>query len=347
MAEKEFLRCSCGRCKGDDILQQTHGRWLEMMSILDERQKRLYAAERALEMGRGGIVMIARVSGLSDRTIGRGVQELRAGGLSRTDDRVRTPGAGRKRSEEIDPHLVKNLERLMGETTAGDPMSMLKWTTKSTRSLAEELERFGHSGSHTTIHRLLRQLGYSLRGSSKSLEGKQHPQRDAQFRYINNQVKRSLKAKTPVISVDTKKKENVGLFRNPGRRWGKESCKVNTYDYPSLGEGPAIPYGIYDQARDDGFVNVGVSRDTAEFAVESIDRWWRTLGRKYYSDAKRLLITADGGGSNGSRLRLWKVCIQEFADRYKFDVTVCHYPPGTSKWNKIEHRLFSFISITW
>lgn len=320
---------------------------MDMMMILGERERRLYAAERALEMGHGGIITMAAVSGLSERTIRRGIHELKSGRIQDMAGWSRREGAGRKRLEEYNPKLVRDLEALLEESTAGDPMSVLKWTTKSTRSIAEVLGAKGHSVSPNTVRRLLRSMDYSLRGNLKSLEGKQHPQRDAQFRYINQQVKAFLKAKNPVISVDTKKKEKIGLFQNPGRRWCKESRKVETYDFPSLAEGTAIPYGILDQLHNAGFVNVGISRDTAEFAVESIDRWWRTLGRQAHPKAKRLLITADGGGSNGSRNRLWKVRLQAFADRHGLEVTVCHYPPGTSKWNAVEHRLFSFISITW
>ncbi len=346
MVETEFAHCSCGRCTRDAELRVTHERWRNMMSILNERQTRLYVAERALEMGWGGINTLARISGLSERTIRRGVEELQAGRVL-LGERARSPGGGRKWTEDNDSGLTQALEVLMGESTAGDPMSLLKWTTQSTRSLAADLGRRGHAVSHMTVYRLLHELDYSLRGNSKSLEGKQHPGRDAQFRYINQEVKRCLKARIPVISVDTKKKEKVGLFANKGRRWRRQTPAVNTYDFPSLAEGPAIPYGVYDIAHNEGMVNVGISHDTAEFAVESIERWWRMLGRRAYPHADRLLITADGGGSNGRRNRLWKYSIQQFANRHGLDVTVCHYPPGTSKWNKIEHRLFSFISISW
>jgi len=347
MLEKDFLGCTCSLCAVNDESQATHARWIEMMSIFDERQARLYAAEKALALGHGGITLVAQVVGLSERTIRRGIRELQGGSLSRMPQWARRPGGGRKCAEQVDPSLLSELELLMGETTAGDPMRLLKWTTKSVRSLAEELTRRGHRASHTTVHRLLRKLDYSLWGNRRSIEGKQHPQRDAQFRYLYRQVKRCLRAGIPVISVDTKKKELVGSFHNKGRRWGKNQRLVNTYDFPSLAEGRAYPYGVYDEAQNEGFVNVGVSHDTAEFAVESIDRWWRMLGRRRYPKATRLLITADGGGSNGSRNRLWKCRIQEFANRHGLTVTVCHFPPGTSKWNKVEHRLFSQISVTW
>ncbi len=300
-----------------------------------------------MALGHGGITQVAHVLGLSERTIRRGLEELRAGNLGEMAERSRRSGAGRKWSEEIDPSLVDDLELLMGESTAGDPMRLLKWTTKSLRSIAEELSQRGHPVSHTTVHRLLRELDYSLWGNRRSIEGKQHPQRDAQFRYLYQQVKRCLRAKIPVISVDTKKKELVGAFHNKGRRWGKSQRLVNTYDFPSLAEGRAYPYGVYDEVQNEGFVNVGVSHDTAEFAVESIDRWWRMLGRRRYPNVNKLLITADGGGSNGSRNRLWRYGLQQFANRHGLAVTVCHFPPGTSKWNKVEHRLFSQISVTW
>jgi transposase len=347
MLGTDFQGCTCALCALDEELRVTHGQWVEMMSILNERQTRLYAAEKALVMGYGGITIMAQVSGLSERTIRRGIEELEAGSLGEMPERARRPGAGRKRSEQLDPSLVSDLETLMGETTAGDPMRLLKWTTKSARSIAQELGKQGHATSHTTVRRLLRELDYSLWGDKRALEGKQHPQRDAQFRYLHQQVKRCLRAKIPVISVDTKKKELVGAFHNKGRRWGKTQALVNTYDFPSLAEGRAYPYGVYDEAQNEGFVNVGMSHDTAEFAVESIDRWWRMLGRRRYPKATKLLITADGGGSNGSRNRLWKYGLQQFADRHGLSVTVCHYPPGTSKWNKVEHRLFSQISVTW
>jgi hypothetical protein len=237
----------------------------------------------------------------------------------------------------------------MEETTAGDPMSLLKWTSKSTRAIAEQLDRLGHSVSSVTVGRCLHDMDYSLQANVKELEGPQHPDRDAQFRYINAQVKRFLRSHDPIISVDTKKKELVGAFRNAGRTWRPtgQPTKVMVHDFPSRSEGHAIPYGTYDVAADRAVVNVGVTHDTAEFAVESIRRWWRLLGRRSYTSARRLLICADAGGSNGNRLRAWKLHLQDLADELGLAITVCHYPPGTSKWNKIEHRLFSFISMNW
>ena len=299
MSRTGLQGCICPHCVVNDDVRVTHGRWIEMMSLFNERQARLYAAEKAMALGHGGITLVSQVLGLSERTIRRGMEELEAGDLGEMAERARRSGAGRKASEEVDPSLVDDLELLMGETTAGDPMRLLKWTTKSLRSIAKELTQRGHTVSHPTVHRLLRELDYSLWGNKRSIEGKQHPQRDAQFRYLYQQVKRCMRAKIPVISVDTKKKELVGAFHNKGRRWGKEQHLVNTYDFPSLAEGRAYPYGLYDEARNEGFVNVGISHDTAEFASESIDRWWRMLGCRHYPNATKLLITADGGGSNG------------------------------------------------
>lgn len=326
-------------------------RWLKVLGTLNERQARLLVAERALALGRGGISQMCRLTGMSRPTIMKGVAELLAkGGLPPiTEGRVRRPGAGRKKVEERDPELRRQLVRIMEETTAGDPMSLLKWTSKSTRAIAEQLARLGHPVSSVTVGRCLHDMDYSLQANVKELEGPQHPDRDAQFRYINAQVKRFLRSHDPVISVDTKKKELVGAFRNPGRTWrptGKPE-KVMVHDFPSRSEGHAIPYGTYDVSSDRAVVNVGVTHDTAQFAVESMRRWWRLLGRRWYAAAQRLLICADAGGSNGSRLRAWKLHLQDLADELGLAITVCHYPPGTSKWNKIEHRLFAFISMNW
>ena len=262
---------------------------------------------------------------------------------------MRAAAAGRKRVEEVAPALKRELTRIVEETTAGDPMSLLKWTAKSTRTIAEELSRRGHAVSAVTVGRCLHDMDYSLQANVKSLEGRQHPDRDAQFRHINAQVKAFLRSGDPVVSVDTKKKELVGAFKNAGQRWQRQgqAQAVQVHDFPHLGQGKAIPYGTYDVARDKALVNVGVSHDTAQFAVESIRRWWRMLGRKSYPHAGRLLICADAGGSNGHRLRAWKLYLQALAKEIGIPISVCHYPPGTSKWNKIEHRLFSFISMNW
>jgi len=327
----------------------TERRWLRVLSTLNEAQARLFVAERALELGRGGISRLCELTGMSRPTIYKGAAELRAKKrpLTALSERIRRVGGGRKRVEELEPQVKQELSRILKETTAGDPMSLLKWTAKSTRSIAEELTRRGYPVSGVTVGRCLHEMDYSLQGNVKVLEGPQHPDRDAQFRYINSQVKSFIRSGDPVVSVDTKKKELVGAFKNAGRRWRKQPEAVHVHDFPHLGEGKAIPYGTYDVARDKALVNVGVSHDTAQFAVESIRRWWRMLGRKAYPRAARLLICADAGGSNGNRLRTWKLYLHALAAETGMAISVCHYPPGTSKWNKIEHRLFSFISMNW
>lgn len=321
------------------------------MGTLNEYQARLFVAEKALEMGRGGTSRLSTLTGMSRVTIASGVDELRGGKKLRNagTGRVRALGGGRKKVEEANPALQRHLKAIVEETTAGDPMSPLKWTSKSTRTIAEELTRDGHPVSNVTVARCLTEMGYTLQGNVKTREGPQHPNRDAQFRYLNRQVKAFRRTGDPVISVDTKKKELVGAFKNGGRRWlpQGEPEEVSAYDFPSQAEGKAIPYGAYDIARNRAVVNVGVTHETAEFAVESIRRWWRLDGKRHYRQAPRLLICADSGGGNGSRQRAWKVHLQELSDEIGIAITVCHYPPGTSKWNKIEHRLFSFISLNW
>jgi len=317
----------------------------------NEFQARLFVADKALELGRGGVSRLAQLTGMSRPTIAKGVTELQGRTpLSPPEvGRVRKAGGGRKKVEEVDPEVRRQLTRIVEETTAGDPLSLLKWTSKSTRAVADELTRLGRPLSWVTVARCLHEMGYSLQANVKTKEGAQHPNRDAQFRYINAEVKRFLRAGAPVISVDTKKKELVGAFRNAGRVWrpaGKPE-QVLVYDFPQLAQGKAIPYGTYDVAQDRAVGNVGVTHDTAEFAVESIRRWWRWDGKKAYPAAQKLLICADGGGSNGSRRRAWKANLQRLANHIRVPITVCHYPPGTSKWNKIEHRLFSFISRNW
>jgi hypothetical protein len=325
--------------------------WLKVLGTLDEFQARLYVAQRALELGRGGISRLATLTGMSRDTIAKGATELQQPGPLRRPrpGRIRQSGGGRRPVEEVHPTVRRHLMRILAETTAGDPMSLLKWTSKSTRTIATELTRLGCPMHWATVARCLRDMGYSLQANVKTLEGRQHPDRDAQFRYLNARVKAFLRAGDPVISVDTKKKELIGAFRNAGRTWRPHGHPqpVLTHDFPQLGAGKAIPYGTYDVAQDRAVVNVGVTHDTAEFAVESIRRWWRLMGQRTYPGAKRLLISADAGGSNGNRLRAWKVHLQHLANALRLPITVCHYPPGTSKWNKIEHRLFSFISMNW
>jgi hypothetical protein len=320
---------------------------LKILDALNESQARWYVAREVLARGRGGLKAMYELTGMSRPTILKGIRELQGQkGLPR--ERVRQPGGGRKRLEESDPGLQTALERIMEENTAGDPMSWLRWTNKSTVRIAEELTRLGHAVSDETVRRRLADMGYSLPANVKNLE-ESAAGRDRQFRYINRQVKQFLARQEPVLSVDTKKKERVGNFKNAGKAWRPKGqpMEVNVYDFPHLGVGPAIPYGAYDQQRNEGFVNVGISHDTAEFAVESVRRWWRWIGRRRYPEAQRLLLCADGGGSNGSRNRAWKYHLQQLADQSGLIVTVCHYPPGTSKWNKIEHRMFSFISLNW
>jgi hypothetical protein len=322
--------------------------FMSILEILNEAQARWYVAREAVALGRGGIKAMEKLTGMSRPTILRGIRELGEGGLPPAG-RVRQPGGGRKRLEQSDRGLIRALEGIMTENTAGDPMSQLLWTNKSTTAIAGELTRQGHPVSHETVRQRLRELDYSLQANRKNKEGLSPPERDAQFRYINRQVKAFLARGEPVLSVDTKKKERVGNFKNPGKTWRPKGqpTEVNVYDFPHLGQGTAVPYGAYDVERNAGFVNVGMSGDTAEFAVESLRRWWKLDGRHHYPRAKALLICADSGGSNASRSRGWKYHLQQFADEFGLSVTVCHYPPGTSKWNKIEHRMFSFISINW
>ena len=330
---------------------QAERRWLKVFATLNEFQARLFAADKALDLGRGGISRLSALTGLSRTTITKGVEELRGNRTLKRwgENRVRQGGGGRKKIEQVDPAVPDLLRKILEETTAGDPMSVLRWTSKSTRNMAEELTRLGHPVTWVTVARCVDEMGYSLQANRKAKEGPQYANRDAQFRYINRQVRALLRAGDPVISVDAKKKEMVGPFKNAGRTWrpkGKPK-EVNTKDFPSLAQGKALPYGVYDSGRNRAVVNVGVTHDTAEFAVESIRRWWKIDGRKTYPAARRLLICADAGGSNGNRLRAWKLNLQHLADQVQIPITVCHYPPGTSKWNKIEHRLFSYISLTW
>jgi len=326
-------------------------RWLKVFGTLNEYQARLFVADKALDQGRGGITRLSELTGMSRMTITKAVAELSSGKkLAEAESgRMREAGGGRKKVEETDPGILAELSKILEESSAGDPMSELRWTNKSTEAMAAELTRQGHPVSDKTVARNLRRLGYSMQLNQKTREGRQHQNRDQQFGYINRQVTAFRKSGDPVLSVDAKKKELVGPFKNGGRTWrpkGKPH-QVNVYDFPSLAEGKAIPYGAYEVGDDRAVVNVGITHDTAEFAVESIRRWWKLAGSKRKKAAKRILICADGGGSNSSRSRTWKLHLQKLADELGMAVTVCHYPPGTSKWNKIEHRLFSFISLTW
>jgi transposase len=316
---------------------------------LDERQRRLMAAAEAQAVGVGGISLVARATGVSRRAIRAGMKELRARpGPVGQRRRIRRPGGGRKRTVDTDPTLRKDLERLIEPVTRGDPESPLRWTCKSLRRLAAELTRQGHATSHRMVADLLHELGYSLQANAKTLEGASHPDRNAQFEYINTRVQQYLGRRDPVISVDTKKKELVGRFKNGGREWRpqRQPETVRVHDFVTA-QGRAIPYGVYDLGANTGWVSVGMTHDTAEFAVATIRRWWQRMGRQRYPKARRLLILADAGGSNGARLRLWKVELQKLADALHLSIAVSHFPPGTSKWNKVEHRLFSFISQNW
>jgi hypothetical protein len=318
-----------------------------LLPHLNERQRRLFLAAEARALGHGGVAQVARAAGVSRPTIQQGLREL-AGSLAPTE-RVRRVGGGRKALAERNPALLTDLEALVDPDARGDPMSPLRWTCKSTRQLAGALQERGHRVGYRTVAALLDQAGYSLQAAAKTLEGSQHPDRDAQFHYLNEQVKAFLAAGQPAVSVDAKKKELVGAFKNGGREWQPQGQpeQVNVHDFPDKQVGKAIPYGVYDVGRNAGWVTVGRDHDTATFAVASLRRWWQAVGRDAYPGAERLLICADGGGSNGYRVRLWKVELQQFADATGLAVTVCHLPPGTSKWNKIEHRLFAHISMNW
>ena len=330
-----------------NIDEQVRERFYAVACHLDEKQRRLLAAAEARSIGRGGISRVARIVGLSRPTITRGVKELESSEMPA--HRIRRAGGGRKKTHEKTPSILTDLERLIELSSRGDPMSPLRWTCKSTLTLAAELTRQGQAVSHMVVGRMLKHLGYSLQGNAKTREGGNHPDRDAQFRHIGALAGRRIKAGMPVISVDTKKKELVGLYRNGGKTYrpkGKPE-EVKVHDFMDKQLGKAIPYGVYDVAKNQGWVNVGCDHDTAAFAVESIRRWWAGMGSGAYGKARKLLICADGGGSNGSRVRQWKWELQKLADQTGLEITVCHFPPGTSKWNKIEHRLFSQISMNW
>jgi hypothetical protein len=335
------------------LTQAVEAKYITLKPLLDERVRRLWAAVEARSLGRGGIIRVAEATGLARATIRAGLREL---DLPTSDDdgptsagRLRPPGGGRKPVTDHDPGLLRDLETLVDPVTRGDPMSPLRWTCKSAARLAEGLQAGGHVVSERTVNRLLHDLGYSLRSNRKTIEGKGHPDRDAQFQYINRRARAFQRQGQPVVSVDTKKKELVGQYRSGGREWqpkGKPE-KVKVHDFIDKGLGKAIPYGVYDMAANNGWVSVGVDHDTAEFAVATLRRWWDRMGSRAYPQAKRLLITADGGGSNGSRCRLWKVELQRPADETGLRISVCHLPPGTSKWNKIEHRMFCHITENW
>ena len=324
-------------------------RYQVLAGVADERVRRLMVAAEALAIGRGGQVAVARATGVSRTMIQRGIREVLQPELQAPKGRVRRPGGGRKAMVVLDPTLREDLERLVEPTSRGDPESPLRWTCKSVRRLAAELTAQGHQTSHRMVADLLHDLGYSLQANQKTLEGSDHPDRNAQFEYLNGAVQQQLWAGEPTISVDTKKRELIGPFKNGGRelRPKGEPEQVLTHDFIIRELGRVSPYGVYDLAQNEAWVSVGVDHDTAAFAVESIRRWWWSMGYPVYPTATRLLITADAGGSNGYRLRLWKLELQKLADETQLEIAVCHFPPGTSKWNKIEHRLFSAITQNW
>ena len=333
-------------------IEQIESKYRALASVLDERARRHWAATEARAYGWGGVSAVSDATGMSPNTIRKGLAEVAAA----QDDpdvevtsRLRKEGGGRKRLTDTDSQLTEELDRLVAPLTRGDPQSPLRWTCKSTGHLAQELSSQGHPISARAVAHLLNDAGYSLQGNRKTLEGATHPDRNTQFEYINAKVKRFQRRGQPVISVDTKKKELVGPYKNNGREWQRkgEPERVDVHDFPDPELGKVIPYGVFDMSRNEGWVSVGIDHDTAQFAAQAIGRWWKKMGAKRYPNAKELLITADGGGSNGSRCRLWKVELQALADRLGLPIQVCHFPPGTSKWNKIEHRMFCHITQNW
>ena len=332
-----------------DGAEAVRRRFQSLEKVLDEKSRRLVAAAESKSWGSGGVSAVSRATGVSRQVIRRGLQELEGPASGGSGGRIRRPGGGRKKIREKDTTLVADLEKLVGPTTRGDPERSLRWTCKSVRNLADDLEKLGHQVSYPVVAELLHELGYSLQSNRKTKEGGGHQDRNAQFEHISAKVEQYIGSKQPVISVDTKKKELVGDFKNNGQDWrpkGKpQEVRVHDFAIPELGK--VAPYGVYDVAGNEGWVSVGVDHDTATFAVETIRRWWQAVGTDKYPQATRLLITADGGGSNGSRVRLWKLELQKLADETGLAIAVSHFPPGTSKWNKIEHRLFSFISKNW
>lgn len=333
----------------DEAFEAMRARLADLLPQLNECDRRLAMAAEAKSWGRGGISAVQRATSASRSTIRRGLVELAEGRRQEDSGRIRASGGGRKSAEAVDPGLLDALDSLISPETRGDPESPLRWTTKSTRHLADALTVMGHRVSHSVVAKILRSLGYSLQGTRKTLEGAQHPDRDAQFEYINDLAGQFLTSGDPVISVDTKKKELVGRYGQSGQEWQpqQEPVEVSTYDFPGQAEGKAIPYGVYDLTDNSAWVSVGIDHDTSVFAVATILKWWQQMGKDKYPNARRVLITADGGGSNGHRPWLWKFELAKLAVTTGLEITVCHYPPGTSKWNKIEHRLFSRITHNW
>ena len=329
------------------------GKFDRLRGVMNEKLKRRWAACEAMAIGRGGISAVSEATGMSRTTIRKGIREIEQEYPEIAEEtgsgRVRQPGGGRHRLTEQDPTLEEDLVKLVDPATRGDPMSPLLWTSKSTRNLAKELQQLGHRVSHQTVARLLADIGYSLQANSRVREGKQHPDRDAQFQYINKKVRSFQRRGLPVISVDAKKREIVGNFENRGREWQpkKNPEKVRTHNFPDKDLGVAIPYGVYDQTQNNGWVSIGIDHNTAAFATATIREWWNRMGTTTYRSATEILVTSDAGGSNGIHCRLWKKGLQELANELKLKLTVCHFPPGTSKWNKIEHRMFCHITENW
>ena len=340
-----------GSSAHEAVTRALRGKYASLAPLLDERARRLWAASEARALGRGGVTRVSEATGMSRGTVRAGLKELDSAGAlpAGAGARRRRPGGGRKALTETDPGLAGALERELEPVTRGDPMAPLRWTCSSAARLAERLGAAGHPVSERTVNRLLHELGYSLQANRKTLEGRRHPDRDAQFRRIDRRVRAFQRLGQPVVSVDTKKKELVGPYRNGGREWRPRGRpeEVKVHDFLDGDLGKAIPYGVYDLTANAGWVSVGVDHDTAEFAVATLGRWWRQMGRRAYPDARRLLVTADGGGSNGSRSRLWKLELQGLADALGLRISVGHFPPGTSKWNKIEHRMFCHITQNW
>jgi transposase len=330
-------------------IQTIQDKYAALAPVLNERTRRLWAATEARAIGYGGIALVERATGISRSTIVRGLAELDVPDAPLEAERIRRPGGGRKRAVEKDASLRADLDALVEPTTAGSPDSPLRWTSKSLRRLTDELQAMGHEVSYAVVGELLHESGYSLQANRKTRKGSSHPDRDAQFAYLNEQVYLQQDRGEPVLSVDAKKKELVGDFKNAGREWRPkgEPEEVRVHDFVIPEQGKAIPYGVYDLSRDEGWVSVGIDHDTASFAVHALERWWEVMGQATYPEATSLLVTADSGGSNGSRLRLWKWELQQFANRSGLEITVCHLPPGTSNWNKIKHRLFSHIAMNW
>ena len=336
------------RIKGqEELVRKVAEKYNNLSKTLNERSRRLWAGNESLSIGYAGIEIVSRATGLSRSTIIKGMKEITD--KRELKDRIRDLGGGRKKEVDKDPGIREELIRLIEPSTRGDPQSPLLWESKSLRKLSSELKEKGYDVSHVLVEKLLHDMKYNLKSNRKMNEGKSHADRNLQFEHINSRAIEFMKESQPVISIDTKKKELIGNFKNNGKEWKPkgEYDEVNVYDFIQLAVGKAVPYGIYDMKLNEGYVNVGIDHDTAEFAVQSIKKWWECMGKKRYPDAKRLMITADGGGSNGSRVKLWKIELQKFATETGLEISVCHFPPGTSKWNKIEHRLFSFITKNW